>query len=191
MRMYAELPDAELVLLLNKGNQDAYAEIYERYWGILYRYTRRILQSDDEAEDAVQDIFVMLWAKSDTLEVKISLSAFLYAATRNRILKHFEKSKVREKHLRSLQQFIDEGISQTDFLARSNELAMRIEQELAQLPPKMREVFELSRKANLSNKEIAQQLGIAETTVKKQISNAIKALKSKFGSLFSVVITMI
>lgn len=191
MEGYSKHSDRELVSLLNRGSHAAYAEIYDRYWAILYRYTRKILQSDDEAEDIVQDIFVMLWGKSDALELKISLSAFLYASTRNRILKHFEKSKVRHKYISSLQKFIDEGTAETDFLLRSNELAARIEHELMLLPPKMREVFELSRKSHLSNKEIAEKLSISEGTVKKQVSNAIKILKVKFGSLFSVVISML
>jgi len=191
MSAYSTRTDQELVSLLRDGNHAAYAEIYDRYWGILYRYTRKILQSDDEAEDIVQDIFVMVWNKSDALELKISLSAFLYASTRNRILKYFEKSKVRKNYIDSLQAFLDEGSCETDFLVRSNELAARIEQELSLLPPKMREVFELSRKSGLSHKEIAEQLNISEGTVKKQVSNAVKILKVKFGSLFSVMMSML
>ncbi len=191
MALYSNLSDIELAIRLKKGDQLAYAEIYDRYWGILYRYSRRLLQNEEEAEDVVQDIFVMLWSKGAELELKVSLSSFLYASVRNRILKHFEKSKVRGNYLRSLEHFIDNGECITDHLVREHQLAARIEQEVSLLPAKMREVFELRRKANLSYKDIAEKLDISEKTVKKQVSNALKILKTKFGSLFSVAITLL
>ena len=188
---FSKYSDRELAGMLLARDQLAYAEIYDRYWGVLYRFARRILQNEQEAEDIVQDIFVMLWQKAATLEVEISLSAFLYASTRNRILKHFEKSKVRSKYIDSLQRFIDQDSYETDFLVRTKELAERIERELALLPPKMREVFELSRKSELSYRQIGEQLDITEETVKKQVGNARKILKAKFGSLFSVVMGLL
>ncbi len=56
-----------------------------------------------------------------------------------------------------------------------------IEKEIGALPPKMREVFELSRKENLSHKEIAEKLNLSEKTVKKQVNNSLKILRSKLG----------
>ena len=61
-----------------------------------------------------------------------------------------------------------------------------IEKELAALPPKMREVFELSRKANLNYREIAEKLNISDNTVKKQMSNALKILRSRLGVVFDL-----
>jgi RNA polymerase sigma-70 factor (ECF subfamily) len=156
---------------------------------VLYRYTRKILFNEDEAEDVVQDIFVMLWSKSLDLDIRVSLSSFLYASVRNRILKHFERSKVRNNYLNSLEKFIDDGKCITDHLVREHELATRIEAELAQLPAKMREVFELSRKAHLSYKEISEKLEISELTVKKQVSNATKVLRIRLADTFSFFFT--
>ncbi|MFT7720214.1 UNVERIFIED_CONTAM: hypothetical protein ODX35_18210, partial [Salmonella enterica subsp. enterica serovar Enteritidis] len=59
--------------LLKLGDEAAYAEIYDRYWAILYRYARKILLNEDESEDVVQDIFVMLWSKSRELDIRVSL----------------------------------------------------------------------------------------------------------------------
>jgi RNA polymerase sigma-70 factor (ECF subfamily) len=61
-----------------------------------------------------------------------------------------------------------------------------IEKEIAALPPKMREVFELSRKANLNYREISEKLNISDNTVKKQMSNALKILRSRLGVLFDL-----
>eukprot|EP01133_Synstelium_polycarpum_P011689 gene11689-13648_t len=176
--------------LLKLGDEAAYAEIYDRYWAILYRYARKILLNEDESEDVVQDIFVMLWSKSRELDIRVSLSSFLNASIRNRILKHFQRSKVRTNYLNSLQQFMEEGKCITDHLVRERELAARIEAELAYLPAKMREVFELSRKAHLSYREISEKLAISELTVKKQVSNATKTLKMRLADTFGLFFTI-
>ncbi|MNI50552.1 RNA polymerase sigma factor [compost metagenome] len=70
---------------------------------------------------------------------------------------------------------------------RNRELAERIELEVAQLPAKMREVFELSRNAHLSHREIALRMDISDKTVKKQMNNALKILRLKLGSLFVLI----
>ncbi|WP_029985685.1 RNA polymerase sigma factor [Pedobacter jeongneungensis] len=179
--------DNELFLLLKKGNHRAYAILYERYWAILFRYARKILQNDEEARDVVQDVFVMLWSKAETLEIQISLSAFLYASTRNSILKIFQRGKVKDSYLSSLEKFIDEGNNTTDHLLRNRELAKRIELEVAMLPAKMREVFELSRRSYLSHREIAIRMEISDQTVKKQMANALKILRLKLGTFFFLI----
>src|SRR5690606_5387963 len=93
--------------------------------------------------------------------------------------------KVSTKYIESLNTYI-KNISDntTDFLVRHKKLHQVIEEEIANLNPKTRKVFELSRKENLSRKEIAEELGIAEETVKSHIHTALKILKIKLGDLY-------
>jgi len=187
MANYNLYTDEELFLLLKEGNHRAYAILYDRYWAVLFRYSRKILQNDEESRDVVQDVFVMLWSKAETLHIQISLSCFLYAATRNSILKLFQRGKVKANYLSSLTQFLDDENNTTDHLVRDRELARRIEHEVSLLPPKMRAVFELSRKSHLSHREIASQMEISDKTVKKQMANALKILRLKLGTLFFLI----
>ncbi|SHF39386.1 RNA polymerase sigma factor [Pedobacter caeni] len=183
MSIYQSCTDQQLISLLKSGNDDAFTEIYDRYWGILYRHARKILYNDDEVSDIIQEIFVNLWTKGQELELSSSLSSYLYAAVRNRIFNYLDHGKIKEKYISSLGSFLLNGEYTTDNRIRENELAALIEKEIAALPEKMREVFELSRKSNLSYKEIGEQLGLADSTVKNQISKAIKILRLKFGGL--------
>ncbi|WP_316748644.1 RNA polymerase sigma-70 factor [Pedobacter gandavensis] len=186
MRLYHNLSDIELTVLLKSSDRTAYRELYERYWSVLFHHARRLLQDEEGAKDIVQDVFIMLWNKQDHLESNSSPVPFLYTAVRNRILDVFKKYKVAEAHLLSLKNFAPQQTNTTDHLVREHELAAVIEAEIAQLPSRMREVFELKRKANLSYKEIAAEMNISELTVKTQMNKAIKVLKTKLGSaLFS------
>jgi len=186
MSEYSDHKDADLLHLLKNGDHMAYKEIYNRYWGILYRHSLRMLQDAEQTKDVIQDVFTMLWVKRAEFEFQVSLSAFLYASVRNRTLNQIDHSKVRTKYMDSLQQAIEEGECSTDNLVNEKELTKRIEAELANLPEKMRVVFELSRKHDYSYKEIADELSITDHTVKKQMSNALKILRSRINFLFSI-----
>jgi RNA polymerase sigma-70 factor (ECF subfamily) len=179
MRTIDVQTDLELLSRIREGDEAAFEVIYKRYYPLLYVHACKLLKSPDEAEDIVQEIFSGLWQKAARLEITVSLSAYLYAATRNRILNWIERRKVRTEYLLSIQEFSRDGTYITDEQMRERELAALIEKEIAALPGKMREVFQLSRYENLSHREIAEKLNISDKTVKKQVSNALKILRDR------------
>lgn len=191
MKVINKLPDVELVDLLKSGDHTAFVEIYERYWTVLYLHARKMLRNDGEAEDIVQELFSTLWLKRESLQLKTSLSAYMYTSVRNRVFNQIEHKKIVTDYQRSLQQFLDDGELVTDEFYREKELAALIEKEIQALPPKMRQVFELSRKQHLSYKEIARQLEISEHTVKSQVSNALRILKTKLNVSAGVIFLLL
>ena len=182
MAVYSSYTDAELIALLKGGDKNAFSEVYQRYWPLLFRHARKLLQEDEGAKDVVQDVFISLWAAVFEFNEDTALSAYLYASTRNKILNTFRRNKVAAAHLESLGKFIDQGTNVTDHLVREHMLAKQIEDEIANLPARMREVFELKRKHNLSYKEIATVMNISELTVKTQMNKAIGTLRGKLGN---------
>jgi RNA polymerase sigma-70 factor (ECF subfamily) len=96
--------------------------------------------------------------------------------------------KVQSRYIDSFQAYLDEvGNNDTDHRIRHNEMLGFIEAEIANLQPRMRIVFELSRKTNLTRKEIAAKLGLSEETVKSHMHHALKILKTKLGPLFPML----
>lgn len=180
---YSSIPDHDLFALLKSGNDRAYEEIYRRYWALLFRHARRIFQDEDGAEDVVQEVFLNLWNKAEALDLKGSLSGYLYTAVRNKILDQLAHSKVKEKYIASLGSFLDAGSCETDHKVRENQLKLIIERELAALPDGMRKAFELSRKSQMSYREIADELGVSEGVVRNQISRALKILRKRVGDV--------
>lgn len=183
--------DEELFVLLRTGDHIAYKQIFERFYGVLYLHALKILRDEDEAKDIVQELFEMLWRKKESLILNSSLSAYLYAATRNMILNLIEHRKVKGRYLDSLGQYLDQDTCLPDALVREKELKHIIEQEIEALPVKMGEIFKLSRTEHLSHKEIASQLELSELTVKTQVKRALKILKPKFGFIIGVITTFI
>lgn len=183
MNSYCNFEDRELTQLLKEGDEAAYTELYTRYRAVLYVHAYRILQDKEEAKDAVQELFITLWAKRDVLNYQTGIASYLYASIRNRVFDRIARKKVASSYFESLKQFAPLYEYSTDNELEAKELAHLIESEVDALPAKMREIFLLSRAEQLSHREIAEQLVISDKTVKKQVSNALKILKVKLGVL--------
>lgn len=188
MADYDTYSDDELINLLKVGDRVAYEKIYQRYWLKLYRHALKMLQNEEEAKDVVQDVFVMLWSKQNELNSITSLSSYLYASVRNKILNLFKRNRIEDNHLDSLKVFIGQGENITDHLIREKNLSAIIEKEITLLPDRMRQVFELKRKNNLSYQEIAKEMTISDLTVKTQMNKAIKVLRLRLGALLSILL---
>jgi len=181
MAEYDSRNDFELVNLIKCGNKHAFAQIYERYFDVLYLHAYHRLRDKDEAKDLVQELFSHLWSHRETLTLTSNLSNYLYTSVRNRVLNILAHKYVEDKFLSSLQHTESKIEAITDHLARERQLAMIIEKEIQSLPPKMRHVFELSRKANLSYKEIAARLELSEQSVRSHVKGALRLLRTRLG----------
>jgi len=184
MKSYDTFSDAELFDLIRSDDQAAFTELFDRYNAPLYVHAFKRLQSREECRDLVQDLLFTVWLKRKDLTFSTTVSGYLYMSVRNRIFNLLSRQKLNQQYLQTVQRIESEGSLSTDHLVRSNQLAAIIDQEIQALPPRTREIFELSRKGFRSHKEIAEQLGLSEQTVKTTVNNALKILRTKLGSLF-------
>lgn len=190
MNRHLDISDHELLSLIKEGDQVAFKSMYEKYWQLLYVAACKIIKDEDEAKDVVQEVFVSLLSKGSAIDIKGSVSNYLYTAVRYKVLDFISRKKVRTDYLDSLNDYVSTGNYTTDRALIEKEINAEMEKEIQNLPLKMKEVFELSRKEELSHKEIAETLNISDKTVKKQISNAIKLLKPKFNNYYLFVLVL-
>lgn len=191
IKNYSEFADEELILLLQEKDQLAFTEIYRRHWHMLYLHTFKILGDEDESKDLVQDTFFSFWEKSSALQVRTNLKGYLFVAVRNRIFSLIRKRKVNPDFINIVMEELDQLDNTTVESIDERELIRLIDAEIEQLPRKMKEVFELSRKEFLTNKEIAVKLEMTEEAVKKQIHRSIKTLKLRLGNYAGISLVLI
>ncbi|WP_210420826.1 RNA polymerase sigma factor [Chitinophaga sp. XS-30] len=188
MAEYSTYTDEVLVPLLQKGDREAYTEIYNRYHGLLYIFAYNRLKDREEAKDIVHELFFGLWANHSRLAITGRLSVYLYTAVRNRIINAIAHQQVASRYIDSFLSFLGQADHQSaDYLARYNDLQTFIQREISNLQPRTREIFELSRQSSLTRREIAEKLGISEETVKSHMHTALKLLKTRLGNLFFMV----
>ncbi|MCD8539128.1 MAG: RNA polymerase sigma-70 factor [Leadbetterella sp.] len=191
MNRYSGQEDQQLMDLVRQHDERAFTEIYHRYKGVLFVHAFRMLESEEEAKDVIQDLFTVLWQRRQDMVLKGNLSSYLYSAVRNRILDQMARSRTRDRYIHSLEGFLREGEEMTDHLLREKELSQLIEREVALLPEKMRQIFRLSRGSELSHKEIAEKMNLSDKTVKKQISNALIILRKKLDMAFALLLVLL
>ncbi|SEW53843.1 RNA polymerase sigma factor [Chitinophaga arvensicola] len=179
---YAALDDVSLLKLMKNGDQEAFTTIYNKYWYPLMQHVMKAVRIYSEAEDIVQEIFVSIWKNRDRLEIQAALSTYLFNSGRYMAIRNIERNITRSNYLQHLSDQLDNGgVPSPETLLHMRDLEERIEQAIQSLPDKMREIFNLSRKEQLSYREIAEQLGISEETVRKQVSNALNRLRMQVG----------
>lgn len=172
---------------MNKGDHAAFTEIYNRYSALLYQQAHRILRDAETCHDIVQDVFLFLWSKRGELQIKRSLYSYLFKTVRNRVLNHISHHQVMEKYIYEIRDFLNECGGATDEAVLKKELLNIIETEKMRLPPRTRQLYELNREQDITYKEIGQQLDISEKTVKKQVHNALRAIRLKINSLMQTL----
>ena len=181
MKIYTELDDAELVVLLKKKDRRAFTEIYNRYSVLMFYKVNQMLREEEASKDLIQDLFISIWDKSDLIQENNNLSGYLYVGARNRVLKIIQRNNLHNDHLASLAAYASEVSMETIQDINERELKVIVQREIDNLPQKMKQIFEMSRQDNLSHAEIAAKLGLSAQTVKKQINNALKILRTKLS----------
>lgn len=179
MSNYREFSDAELVDILQSGGDviGAFTVIYDRYQVPLVLHADRMLHDQDLAKDVVQDIFSKLFLQREEIHINTSLKSYLYTAVRHQVFNSIKHAKVKINYAADFFTYAKESGDLADEQVCLKELASVIEAEIVKMPPKMREVFEMSRKQFLSQKEIAKMLNLSENTVRNHIHAAIKKLR--------------
>jgi RNA polymerase sigma-70 factor (ECF subfamily) len=132
------------------------------------------------AEEIVQDVMLELWRRREKLDVSGSPQAYLFQSTRNRALNHLRHARVEQRGEPHLA--IDEAQRSTaDAELVEEEIGVALRQAVDELPPRCREVFELSRVHGLKYAEIAQTLGVSVKAVEAQMGKALRTLRERLA----------
>lgn len=178
--------EKQLVRLLKKGSDRAFRVVYNYYWPIMYSHALRMLQHEVDAEDITQELFVSFYGQLARLNDECSIGGWLFVTLRNKIINHIRNLRNQRRHIENWttqeRRFERRGTSPLEDL-QLKELEALFDREVQQMPERMRKIFEMSRKEYLSHKEIAVRLKISDKTVKTQVNNALRILRSRLDSL--------
>ena len=169
--------DEELLILLRQGDRESFGILYSKYWKRLFNAAYKRLQSREIVEEIIQDIFVDLWAKRETIQIHSSLQGYLFTALRYQLFSYFRAQLVRKQHVAYVLTHAEEYENLVEDQLFYEELARALESGIENLPEKCRVVYQLSRNENLTYKEIAGHLHLPIDTVEKQMVKALKLLR--------------
>jgi RNA polymerase sigma-70 factor (family 1) len=171
--------DDELTQLLRKGNESAFTYIYNLYWDKLYYVAHRLLKDNNAAEEIVQEVFLTLWRKKETLTIEC-LNSYLGAMTRYAVYKYLAKQKVFKVKEDRVARINASAISEIDV---DNKILLEIITELSnKLPEKCRLVFQYNKLQDRSLAEVAEQLGMSQKTAEAHLTKALRTIRSSMSN---------
>ena len=175
------MADSELLERLRRGDTTAFDAIFRTWYGPLVGTAERMLRDRAVAEELVQDVMLELWRRRETLSSEGSAQAYLFQATRNRVLNHLRHLKIEQRSEPELRGGSPASPSADSALAHE-ELNVAVQRAVQALPDRCREVFELSRVHGLKYAEIAKTLGISVKTVEAQMGKALRTLRERLAA---------
>lgn len=178
--------ERELLFLLKNGDERAFSELYNLYWDKLFISAYNKLKNRELCEDILQEVFISLWNKRQTLIIKTTLKNYLYASVTYKVYDVFRKNTdlLNNELLDKFDQRIQESNPETVLMHQ--ELIAQIEIAIEALPEKSKVVFKLSREEQLTYIEIAKKLNISTKTVEAHISKSLRLLRNSLGTNISI-----
>ena len=167
-----------------------YKALFRRYYPNLMFYATRLV-GDEEAEDVVQDVFVELWKRRDSMVIGDQIQAFLYRAVYTRALNVLKHRSIEDGYCAAVEEinqkraeFYQPDNNEVIRRIEDRELRNEIYQAINELPDKCKEVFKLSYLHEMKNKEIADVMGVSLRTVEAHMYKALKFLRNRLGHLW-------
>lgn len=177
MTDYSQYSDNDLLQELQYNRQSALVALYHRYWDKLFVVATNLLKRPEEAEECVQNVFLSLWKRRETLQLRYSLRTYLAVSVKYQSLTILARA-----HRRCTQVEWNDALDMVDAVSPeelyvAKELQHRIEQSINRLPAQCQLVFRMSREKKMSARAIAEELQLSENTIKMHLKNATKKLK--------------
>lgn len=167
-----------LLVRIAAGDTIAFRELYEKYRKKVYFLAWHLLKTESESEDVCQEIFIKLWANRQKLPELDNFNAYLNALIRNHVYNCLRKKATEESFVLEALHIDAEHLQDAVMdSAEFRELQLTVKEAIWHLPPRQKQVFELSRMEGYRYEEIANELHISRETVKKHVTAAIRNIR--------------
>lgn len=180
------ISEQELLQLIRSSDYTAFEELHHRYYKSLYALAAKKIGNSDDAYDLLQDMFIELWEKRANFVIKNPLANYLRNRLWFKLSGYFRTKGFQEKHFKNFSEFLELEHSPSFYLDEMEVKEIDIQYEaviavinqtIAQMPDKMREVFLLSRSKQYTVLEIAERLNISPKTVRNQTHIALDRIR--------------
>ncbi len=160
-------------------NTAHFEQVFKDNWELMYQSAYSKIGDQAVVEDILQEIFIDIWQRRESLEIKSGIKAYLLTAVKYQVMKHFDElAKLRKGNSNSLPEaFYEEDVFGFEELFHEIEIAVEM------LPPRAQLVFRMSRLEGYSADEIADKLKISPQTVHNQLSKSLKIMRGELKHL--------
>jgi RNA polymerase sigma-70 factor (family 1) len=185
------LSENQLVTGLRNSDEKVFETIFRNYYERLCNYANSILNDMDEAEEIVQNTFLIVWERSSNTVIHTSVKSYLYQSVHNHCLNRIKHYKVRRQHNEYYRHQSENIADSPSQLLMGAELEQKITKAIEELPKQCKIIFKLSRFENLTYAEIANQLSLSVKTVDNHMVRALRILREKLKEYIPVLLWLL
>ena len=190
--MVDSINEKRLLTELKNGSFHAFERLYNMYSGKLYNFIMRISSGNQYmAEEVVQSAFIRVWEVRERVEPESSFISFLCTITKNLLMNMYQRQTVEYVYNEYLKNTGVDRDSQTEESIDLRFLNEYIDSLAEELPAQRKKIFILSKRQNYTNKEIAEMMGISESTVATQLSLAVKFMREQLMKHYDKIVALL
>ncbi|MDP4261223.1 MAG: sigma-70 family RNA polymerase sigma factor [Bacteroidota bacterium] len=188
MKEYSSKPDVNWLERLQQGDEEALASLMEMYYNDLYNYGSRFTKDDGLIKDCIQEVFISLWQRRETVGAILSPKYYFLRAIKNKVLKSLHKNKrnAASSHLPAEYVFFHEFPIERVIIEKqiSEEKAEKVRRTLSLLSERQKEIIYLKYYQHLDHGQIAELMNISRQSVYNLLHETIHKLRSLWHSEF-------
>ena len=190
--MVDSINEKRLLTELKNGSFQAVERLYNMYSGKLYNFIMRISSGNQYmAEEVVQSAFIRVWEVRERVEPESSFISFLCTIAKNLLMNMYQRQTVEYVYNEYLKNTGVDRDSQTEESIDLRFLNEYIDSLAEELPAQRKKIFILSKRQNYTNKEIAEMMGISESTVATQLSLAVKFMREQLMKHYDKIVALL
>ena len=168
-----------------EDDKEAFAEIYNTFVDDLFRYGTKICPDEEMVKDAIQEVFMDLYLnRRNKKKFATNLKFYLILAIKRNLIRKLQKTRKTENRFVAEADLFDAQYSfEEQLIAEESdrEVNKKIQEAMAQLPPRQKEAIYLRYNQSLEYDQIAAMLNISVESVRKQVYRAVKSVRDCFG----------
>jgi RNA polymerase sigma-70 factor (ECF subfamily) len=183
---------------LKKGNPEAFKEVFRLLYPRLKGYCRLFVKNENEVEDIIQEGFITLWDKRNTINAEKQIESFVFVIIRNKCINYLKNRRLDAENIspdnlpvNELQYLYQLDLAEKEEKSLEELLFASFQEAVDSLPGKMKKVFVQCKLEGRKQKEVAENMGISIKMVEKQIAKAKKQIREQLIKQYPALIAII
>jgi len=180
---YDHIEEKENLLALRSGCQTAFRQIYTLYSGRIYLNIRKMVKSEQDAAELLQEVFIKVWDKRELIDPEQSFRSYLFQIAKYTVYNFIRKNNLEKQIQAYLSLHNTQLYSHVEEQLDEKQDEQWLSQTIEQLPPQRRLIYKLCKIEGKSYAEVSTLLRISTSTINDHIVKATKYIKERHGVL--------
>jgi len=174
--------EKDILLELIEGSEYAFEQIYRLHSSRLFGRLLKLVKSDVQAEEILQNVFLQIWVNRRSIDPEKSFRSFLFKIAENKVYDFFRKvARDKNMEFQLIALAADNHTIIKSYMLGDENMAI-LQKAIADLPPQRQQVFHLCKLEGKSYKEASEMLGISVSTISDHIVKGTKSIRDYFDN---------